>query len=258
MIATCTPTSGVPTAPMWVSWCSGRNSVVHGLISVCPNSSAKSQPKPSRQARISGVRHRRHRVDRPLQRGEVAPGERRVLQHRPVHHRQPEHLGDPLALDRGRAAPPGRSRAARGWWRRPCTAGVQNALSCAVWNIGIMRGEAVGGRPAGVERRRHRLQVDGQVARDHALRERRGARGVEVGERVAVGDLRGGRVGVLGLAVGQRDPQPVGGLGARTSRARPGSTITSVTPVALRNASPIASTSWVSTARPLAREWPST
>ena len=53
MIATCTPTSGVPTAPMWVSWCSGRKSVVHGLISVCPNSSAKSQPKPSRQARMS-------------------------------------------------------------------------------------------------------------------------------------------------------------------------------------------------------------
>ena len=82
-----------------------------------------------------------------------------------------------------------------------------------MWNIGIIGGERVGGRPARVERRGHRLQVDGEVARDHALGERRGARGVEVGERVAVGDLRGGGVRVLGLAVGQRDPQPVGGLG---------------------------------------------
>jgi len=57
MIATWTPISGVPTAPMWESWCSGRNSVVHGLISVCPNSSAKSQPNPVRQRRIrsSGI-----------------------------------------------------------------------------------------------------------------------------------------------------------------------------------------------------------
>jgi hypothetical protein len=27
---------GVPTAPAWESWCSGRNSVAVGLISVCP------------------------------------------------------------------------------------------------------------------------------------------------------------------------------------------------------------------------------
>ena len=53
MIATCTPVSGVPTAPMWVSWCSGRNRVEHGAISVCPNSRAKSQPNLSRQRRIS-------------------------------------------------------------------------------------------------------------------------------------------------------------------------------------------------------------
>ncbi len=52
-MATCTPVIGVPTAPMWVSWCSGRNSVAHGAISVCPNSSAKSQPNWSRQRRIS-------------------------------------------------------------------------------------------------------------------------------------------------------------------------------------------------------------
>jgi len=53
MTATWTPVIGVPTAPMCESWCSGRNSVVTGLISVCPNSSAKSQPKPSMQRRIS-------------------------------------------------------------------------------------------------------------------------------------------------------------------------------------------------------------
>jgi len=53
MIPTCTPVIGVPTAPMCVSWCSGRNSVVTGLISVWPKRSAKSQPKPSRQARIN-------------------------------------------------------------------------------------------------------------------------------------------------------------------------------------------------------------
>ncbi len=38
---------------MCVSWCSGRNSVVIGLISVWPNSSAKSHPKPSIDARIN-------------------------------------------------------------------------------------------------------------------------------------------------------------------------------------------------------------
>ena len=57
MIATCTPVIAVPTAPMCDSWCSGRNSVVTGLISVWPNSSAKSQPNPSRHLRIrsSGI-----------------------------------------------------------------------------------------------------------------------------------------------------------------------------------------------------------
>ncbi len=57
MIPTCTPVSGVPTDPTWVSWCSGRKSVVIGDISVWPNSSAKSQPYPSRHALIcaSGI-----------------------------------------------------------------------------------------------------------------------------------------------------------------------------------------------------------
>lgn len=57
MIPTWTPVSGVPTAPTCESWCSGRNNVVIGLISVCPNSSAKSHRKPSRHALIcaSGI-----------------------------------------------------------------------------------------------------------------------------------------------------------------------------------------------------------
>ena len=38
MIAAWTLTTGVPTAPAWLSWCSGRNNVAVGLISVCPNS----------------------------------------------------------------------------------------------------------------------------------------------------------------------------------------------------------------------------
>ena len=123
---------------MWVSWCSGRNSVVHGLISVCPNSSAKSQPNPSRQRADQGVGHRRHRVDGAAQaRTGRGPANDRVLQHRPVHHRQPEHLGDALAFDeveqscRVEAAQHVDGGADQ-------HAGVQNALSCAVWNIGII------------------------------------------------------------------------------------------------------------------------
>ena len=57
MIATWTLRVGVPTAPVCVSWCSGRKTVVIGDISVCPKSSAKSQPKASiaRRRSASGI-----------------------------------------------------------------------------------------------------------------------------------------------------------------------------------------------------------
>ena len=135
-----------------------------------------------------------------------------VVEHGPVHHRQPEDLRDLLALDqveqRGRVEPAqhvdrGADQDRRGA-ERVELGGVEHRHH---------GGEPVAGIPAGVERAGHRLEVDGQVGADHALGERGGARGVEVAQRVPVVDetlrLHGAVVGGQGLDGG---PGPVGGL----------------------------------------------
>ena len=103
--------------------------------------------------------HRRHRVHRAAQARQVPIAERRVLQRGPVHHRQPEDLGDPLALDRVQEAL--RVEAAvdvqggpddhRGRAERVELRGVEHRHH---------RDEAVVRAPAGVQRRGHRLEVD--------------------------------------------------------------------------------------------------
>ena len=253
MIAICTPVSGVPTAPMWLSWCSGRNSVVIGDISVCPNSSAKSQPKLLQAAADQFVRHRSHRVDGAAQAGGVPAGEGRVVQCGPEHHRQAEDLGDVLALDqvkparRVEAAQHVDSRADqdRGRAERVQLRGVEHRHH---------RGEPVGAVPAGIERARHRLQVDGEVGTHHALGEGGRARGIQVADRIAVLDVAVRlRVRRLRQLPG-RQPVPICRLGL-VVRLQARQTMTSVTAATLPIASCIAATSWVSTARPRAPEW---
>ena len=76
------------------------------------------------------------------------------------------------------------------WTAAPTAiAGVTKALSCAVWNSGIsavMRSFVVEPR---VDRDAERLDVDGEMAADDALRRRRRAAGVEIGNRIAVFDI---------------------------------------------------------------------
>jgi hypothetical protein len=133
------------------------------------------------------IGHRRHGVHRPAQAEQVAIGEARVVEHGPVHHGQAEDLGDLLPLDQveqdrriksahdvDRGADHDRRGAERVELR-----GVEHRHH---------RGEPVVKTPAGVQRAGHRLQVDRLVRADHALGEGRGARGVQVTQRVPVLD----------------------------------------------------------------------
>ena len=146
--------------------------------------------------------------------------ERCSVQHGAEHHRQPEDLGDLLAFDQvhqrfrvelahdaNRRADHDRRRAERVQLRR-----VEHRHH---------RREPVARLPARVERAGHRLQVDRHVGADDALREGRGAGGVEVAERVAVVDeaLRLGRA--ASMASSPRVVQPLlGRCGTRLGQAR--------------------------------------
>jgi hypothetical protein len=148
------------------------------------------------------LRHGRHRVEGAPQAGQVGLVQVGVLQQLPVHHRQPEDLGDPLGLDQ-RQQPGGVKAALDEHGRADQHRGGAVAVELRGVEHRHHRHEPVGFVEAGLHRHRQRLQVDGGVAADDPLGEGGGAAGVEVAERVPVIDEALG----FGVVVGGEVPE---------------------------------------------------
>ena len=145
------------------------------------------------------LRHGRHRVEGAAQAGQVPAVDVRMVEQLPVHHRQPEDLGDPLRLDE-----PEQPRGVEAALDEQGRADHDRGSAVTVQLRGVKhrhhRREAVGFVEPGLHRHRQRLQVDGGVVADDPLGEGSGTAGVQVAERVPVIDEAPG-LGVV--AVGE-------------------------------------------------------